>query len=126
MKASGGRFETADEYIASFSPDVQAILKELRKAIRDAAPGAEEAISYGMSAFRLNGKLVYFAAFKNHIGFYPTASGVSRFRKELSGYEVSKGTVRFPVGELIPLGLVRKIVMYRIKENLEKGRISRR
>jgi uncharacterized protein YdhG (YjbR/CyaY superfamily) len=113
-------FETIDEYIAMFPCDVQAILEELRQTIRDSAPDAEEVISYQMPAFRLNGILVFFAAFKSHIGFYPTSSGVSVFRKELSSYEVSKGTIRFPIDEPLPFDLIKKIVRYRVKENLGK------
>jgi len=113
-------FRTIDEYIATFPKNVQSVLEELRQVIRESAPGAEEAISYQIPAFKLNGNLVYFAAFKNHVGFYPTSSGIEAFKKELSGYEVSKGTVRFPLDNPIPFDLVRKIVRYRVKENLHK------
>jgi uncharacterized protein YdhG (YjbR/CyaY superfamily) len=109
-----------DEYISAFPENLRSILQKLRQVIRESAPEAEEAISYQMPAFRLNGNLVYFAAFKNHIGFYPTSSGVEAFKKELSDYEVSKGTIRFPLDKPIPLDLVRKIVKYRVKENLDK------
>ena len=88
--------------------------------IRDSAPNAEEAISYQMPTFKLNGNLVCFAAFKNHIGFYPKPSVIETFGKELSNYKVSKGTIRFPLDKPIPFDLVRKIVKYRVKENLEK------
>jgi uncharacterized protein YdhG (YjbR/CyaY superfamily) len=120
MNKSRKHFETIDEYIAMFPRDVQAILEELRQTIRDSAPDAEEVISYQMPAFRLNGILVFFAAFKSHIGFYPTSSGVSAFRKELYSYEVSKGTIRFPIDEPLPFDLIKKIVRYRVKENLGK------
>jgi uncharacterized protein YdhG (YjbR/CyaY superfamily) len=120
MNKSRKHFETIDEYIAMFPRDVQAILEELRQTIRDSAPDAEEVISYQMPAFRLNGILVFFAAFKSHIGFYPTSSGVSAFRKELSSYEVSKGAIRFPIDEPLPFDLIKKIVRYRVKENLGK------
>ena len=121
MDKSRKQFETIDEYIAAFPRDVQAILEELRRTIRDEAPDAEETISYGIPTFDLNGRhLVHFAAYKNHVGFYPTSSGINAFRKELSNYEVSKGTVRFPIGEPIPFDLVKKIVRYRVKENLGK------
>jgi uncharacterized protein YdhG (YjbR/CyaY superfamily) len=113
-------FKAIDEYIATFPKNIQIILEELRQAIRDSAPDAEEVISYQMPAFRLKGILVYFAALKNHIGFYPTSSAVTKFRKDLSKYEVSKGTVRFPIEEPIPLDLVKKMVRYRVKENLSK------
>jgi uncharacterized protein YdhG (YjbR/CyaY superfamily) len=113
-------FKTIDEYIATFPKNVQGILEEMRDAIRESAPQAEEVISYQIPAFKLNGNLVYFAAFKNHIGFYPTSSGVEKFKKELSGFEVSKGTIRFPINKPIPFDLVKKIVRYRVKENLGK------
>jgi uncharacterized protein YdhG (YjbR/CyaY superfamily) len=92
----------------------------MRQAIREAAPEAEETISYRMPAFRLKGILVYFAAFKNHIGFYPTSSAIEVFKEKLSDYEISKGTVRFPINEPIPFGLVREMVKFRVKENLSK------
>lgn len=114
------RFETIDEYIATFPRNVQDILQELRQTIQDSAPNAKEAISYQMPTFKLNGNLVHFAAFKNHIGFYPTSSAISHLKKELSRYEVSKGTIRFPINEPIPFDLIRKIVKYRVKENLDK------
>ena len=120
MRESRKRFETVDEYIATFPRNVQDILEELRQTIHNSAPDAKEAISYQIPTFKLNGNLVHFAAFKNHIGFYPTSSGISRFKKELSRYEVSRGTVRFPINEPIPSDLIRKIVKYRVKENLDK------
>jgi uncharacterized protein YdhG (YjbR/CyaY superfamily) len=95
-------------------------LEELGQVIRDSAPTAEEAISYQMPTFKLNGNLVWFAAFKNHIGFYPKTSAIETFREELFDYEVSKGTIRFPLDKPIPFDLVRKIVKYRVKKNLEK------
>jgi uncharacterized protein YdhG (YjbR/CyaY superfamily) len=113
-------FKTIDEYVASFPRNIQNILEELRQVIRDSAPNAEEAISFQMPTFKLNGNLVWFAAFKNHIGFYPKASAIEAFRKELTDYEVSKGTIRFPLEKPIPFDLVRKIVKYRVKQNLEK------
>jgi uncharacterized protein YdhG (YjbR/CyaY superfamily) len=113
-------FKTIDEYIATFPKNVQSILEELRQTIRDSAPEAEEAISYQIPTFKLNGNLVHFAAFKNHIGFYPTPSAIEAFKEELSDYEVSKGTVKFPMNKPIPFDLVRKMVSYRVKENLDK------
>ena len=114
-------FKTIDEYIATFPKNVQSILQELRQVIREAAPEAKEAISYQMPAFKLNGNLVYFAAWKNHIGFYGgTGEVVKTFKKELSNHEVSKGTIKFPLDKPIPYELVRKIVKYRVKENLDK------
>jgi uncharacterized protein YdhG (YjbR/CyaY superfamily) len=113
-------FKNIDEYIATFPENIQTILQELRQIIRDAAPEAEEAISYQMPAFKLKGNLVYFAVFKNHIGFFPTSSGVEKFKKELSGYKISKGTIRFPLDQPIPFKLVTKIVKYRVMENLSR------
>ncbi len=113
-------YNTVDEYIAPFPRSTQTILQEVRQIIKDAAPEAEETISYQMPAFKLNGILVWFAAFKNHIGFFPKASAIEAFRKELADYEVSKGTVRFPLNKPIPAELVRKIVKYRVKENLNR------
>lgn len=114
------KFVTIDEYIKTFPPDVQKILEKMRQTIRKAVPEAEEVISYQMPAFRLKGNLVYFAAFKKHVGFFPTASGVAAFKKELSNYTTSPGTVQFPLEKPIPYGLVTKIVLFRKKENLAK------
>ncbi len=111
-------FKNTDDYIATFPKNVQSILQELRQTIRDAAPEAEEIISYQMPAFKLNGILVWFAAFKNHIGFFPKTSAIEAFKNELSPYEVSKGTIRFPLDKPIPLDLVKRIVQYRVKQNL--------
>lgn len=111
-----------DEYISYQPLSVQTILKEIRKAVREAAPGATEKISYGMPAFSLNGILIYFAAYKNHIGFYPTASGIIAFKEELSEYYTSKGTVHFPVDKPAPLHLIKEIVRFRVEENKLRGR----
>ena len=101
--------------------DVQKILEEMRQTIREAAPEVVEAISYQMPTFKLNAKnLVHFAAFKNHIGFYPIPSGIEAFKKELSSYKQGKGSVQFPMDKPIPYDLVKKIVRYRVKENPEK------
>jgi uncharacterized protein YdhG (YjbR/CyaY superfamily) len=113
-------FDNIDEYIATFPKNVQSILEELRQAIRESAPEAQETISYQMPAFKLNGILLWFAAYKNHVGFYPKTSAIEAFKEELSGYEVSKGTIRFPIDKPVPFNLVKKIVRYRVKENLEK------
>ena len=110
-----------DEYIAQFPPDVQEILQELRATIRAAAPEAEEAISYQMPTFKLKGYLVYFAAYKKHIGFYPVPRGIEAFKEELSAYKGGKGTVQFPIDKPLPLELISKIVRYRVAENLEKA-----
>ena len=121
MKAREKRFETIDEYIAAFPRNVQDILEELRRVIRESAPESEETISYGIPTFDFNGRhLVHFAAYRNHVGFYPTSSGIAHFKKELSRYELSRGTVRFPINEPIPFDLVKKIVKYRVEENLKK------
>jgi uncharacterized protein YdhG (YjbR/CyaY superfamily) len=122
---SGGKtlrkeYKTIDEYIKDFPPDVQGILEQMRQTIHKAAPLAGETISYQMPAFRLNGILVYFAAFKSHIGFYPTASGIEAFKNELAPYKFSKGAVQFPLDKPLPYDLVTKIVLFRVKENLQK------
>jgi uncharacterized protein YdhG (YjbR/CyaY superfamily) len=109
-----------DEYIQMFPEDTQALLQSMRQTIREAAPEAEEAISYQIPTSKQNGILVHFAAFKKHIGFYPTPSGVEAFKEELSAYEGAKGSVKFPVDQPLPLDLVRRIVAFRVKENLEK------
>jgi len=121
MVAHMKKAKTVDEYISMFPDNVQNILEKLRQTIKESAPGAEEAISYQMPAFKLNGTLVWFAAFKNHIGFYPKLSGIEAFKKELSQYKGAKGSVQFPIDKPIPYDLVRKIVKYRVKENLKKN-----
>ena len=105
-----------DSYISRYPNNVQDMLQELRATINKAAPKAEEAISYGIPTLKLNGNLVHFGAFEDHIGFYPTSSGVSAFKKELSIYDISKGTVRFPIDKPLPLTLITKIVKFRVKE----------
>jgi uncharacterized protein YdhG (YjbR/CyaY superfamily) len=119
-KSRWQEYKTIDEYIAGVPEDVKDKLEQIRRVIKKAAPGAQETISYRMPAFKLNGVLVYFAAFKDHIGFFPTPSGMSAFQKELSAYDVSKGTARFPLDKPIPFDLIGKIVRYRVKENTEK------
>lgn len=109
-----------DEYIANFPEDVQEILEKLRTTIREAAPEAEETISYQIPTFRLKGNLVHFAAYKKHIGFYPTPSGIEKFKKELSLYEGAKGSVKFPLDKPIPYDLIKMIVEFRVQENLNK------
>jgi len=112
--------QTLDEYIAQFHAEIQDILQKLRQVVRDEAPQAEETIRYRIPTFRLNGNLVHFAAFRDHVSFFPTSSGVAAFRDELAGYETSKGTIRFPLDRPIPYDLVRRIVRFRVAENLEK------
>ena len=125
MKPNQKKFKNIDEYISVFSRDIQITLQQIRETIHKAAPKAAEVISYNMPAFKQNGVLVYFAAFKNHIGFFPTSSGIKKFSKELSSYETSKGTIRFPLDKKIPLSLIRKIARYRLNEDLEKQRKKR-
>jgi len=121
MDGKDAQFKTIDEYIKASPKDVQSILQRLRLTIQKAAPEAVETISYQMPTFKLNGKgLVYFAAFKNHIGFYPIPSGIEAFKKELSRYKQGKGSVQFPIEKPIPYDLVRKIVVFRAKENRER------
>jgi len=112
------QFKTIDEYIATFPEDIQEILEKMRKVIQDAAPEAEEAISYGMPTFKLNGNLVHFAAYKNHMGFYPAPSGIEAFKEEISQYKSSKGAVQFPLDKPMPFDLVEKIVVFRVQENM--------
>ena len=110
-------FKDIDEYIKTFPDEIQGILQKFRQVIRKAAPKATEAISYQMPTFKLNGNLVHFAAFKDHIGFYPVPSGIEAFRKELEPYITGKGTIRFPLDKPIPYDLVRQVVEFRVKEN---------
>ncbi len=110
--------QNINEYIAGFPTDTQNILKQIRSTIKKVAPDADEIINYGIPTFALNGNLVHFAAFKNHIGFYPAPSGIIAFSKELSVYESAKGSVKFPIDKPLPLGLITKIVKFRVKENL--------
>jgi uncharacterized protein YdhG (YjbR/CyaY superfamily) len=111
-----------DAYIAGFPPEVQEKLQAIRQTIQQAAPAAEECISYGMPAFRLNGPLVYFAGFKNHIGLYALPSGNQAFNKALSAYKMGKGSIQFPLEKPLPLALIAKIVRFRAKENLNKAK----
>ncbi|GAB3974828.1 DUF1801 domain-containing protein [Spirosoma terrae] len=117
--------KSIDDYIARFPADVQAILEQVRKTIQVAAPEAEEAISYAMPTFKLHGNLVHFAAYKNHIGFYPAPRGLEEFKDELSGYKGAKGSVQFPINQPMPLDLIARIVAFRVKENLEKPKVKR-
>lgn len=119
-KLSAKPVNNIDEYIAGFPEEVQKILHQVRLTIKNAAPDAEEKISYAIPTFSLNGNLVHFAAFKNHIGFYPAPSGTKAFEKELSIYKSGKGSVQFPIDEAMPLDLITQIVKLRVKENLEK------
>ena len=121
MKAKPLAPQTIDEYIASFPGDVQEILQKIRMTIHEAAPDATEKISYQMPTFYLHGNLVHFAAFKEHIGFYPVPTGIKKFEKELSVYKQGKGSVQFPLDQPMPYDLIRKIVEFRVKENLKNA-----
>jgi uncharacterized protein YdhG (YjbR/CyaY superfamily) len=121
MKTDPTLPKTIDEYIAGFPQDIQEILEKIRETIKEAAPDAEETISYQIPTFTLKGYLVHFAAFKKHIGFYPTPTGIEAFRKELSAYQGAKGSVRFPLDKPIPFALISEIVKFRVKENLERA-----
>jgi uncharacterized protein YdhG (YjbR/CyaY superfamily) len=122
--ADNSKPNNIDEYIANFPKDVQAKLQALRATIREAAPEAKETISYAMPTFQLKGNLVHFAAYKNHIGFYPAPSGIEAFKEELSVYKGAKGSVQFPLDQPLPLDLVSKIVTFRVAENLEKAEVK--
>ncbi|MGD0876659.1 MAG: DUF1801 domain-containing protein [Anaerolineales bacterium] len=110
-----------DEYIALYPEETQKILKQIRGTIKAAAPDAEEKISYQMPAFAQKGILVYFAGWKDHIGLYPIPSGIQAFKQELSEYETSKGSIKFPLDKPIPLDLISRIVKFRLAENLKKA-----
>lgn len=106
-----------DDFISAYPQDVQVVLQKICATIKKSAPQAEETIGYGIPTFKLNGKnLVHFSAFKEHIGFYPTPSGIEHFKKELSAYEGAKGSVKFPLNKPIPYSLITKIVQFRVKE----------
>jgi uncharacterized protein YdhG (YjbR/CyaY superfamily) len=121
MEGNKITYETIDKYILQFPPEVQEILEKVRETIKESAPDAEEKISYQMPTFALHGNLVYFAAFKKHIGFYPTSSGITAFKHELSEYKGGKGTIQFPLGKPIPYELISKIVKFRVAENIKKA-----
>jgi len=114
--------KTIDEYIAGFPPDTQEVLEKIRAVIRSEAAEAQETISYQMPTFVMNGNLVHFAAFKNHVGFYPTPAGIEKFQKEIRRYKNAKGSVQFPLDQPIPYDLIRRIVKFRVKENKAKGK----
>ncbi|MCB9208539.1 MAG: DUF1801 domain-containing protein [Ignavibacteriales bacterium] len=120
MKTENIKFKTIDDYISTFPKAIQSTLNELRKLISSCAPKAEEKISYQMPTYYLNGNLVHFAGYKNHIGFYPTPSGIENFADELKDYKTSKGAVQFPIDKPLPKQLIKKIVKFRVEENLKK------
>jgi len=121
MEGKKADYESIDDYIKQFTPEVQEKLEALRKVIKESATDATEKISYQMPAFYLHGNLVYFAAFKHHIGFYPTSSGIEAFKDELSVYKGSKGSVQFPIDNPLPYDLIRRIVKYRVEENIKRA-----
>ena len=121
MEENKNKFITIDDYILQFPLEVQEILKTLRNVFKETAPYATEKISYQMPTFVLHGNLVHFAAYKKHIGFYPTPSGIAAFQQDLSEYKSAKGSVQFPLDKPIPYELIREIVKYRVAENLRKA-----
>jgi uncharacterized protein YdhG (YjbR/CyaY superfamily) len=121
MEGNKATYTTIDEYILQFSPEIQEILQEVRRVIKEAAPEAKEKISYQMPTFDFYGNLVHFAAFKHHIGFYPAPSGITAFETELSGYKGAKGSVQFPLDKPIPYELISDITKYRVVENRGKA-----
>lgn len=121
MKRNKTGYTSIDDYIAQFPGDVQKKLIELRAVIKAAAPDAEEKISYQMPTFTLKGNLVHFAAYKNHIGFYPTPSGIEAFKQDLALYEGAKGSIKFPIDKPLPLELISKMVKFRVAENLKNA-----
>jgi uncharacterized protein YdhG (YjbR/CyaY superfamily) len=124
MKGDSVSYVSIDEYIATFPAEIKYKLEQVRATIKAAAPEATEKISYQMPTFYLYGNLIHFAAFKNHIGLYPTPSGIEAFQQELSQYEGSKGAIKFPHDKPLPLDLISKITKYRIEENLKKAEIK--
>ncbi len=118
------KFQTTDEYIGAFSGDTQQYLNKMRSIVRMACPDAREVISYNMPAMHQEGVLVYYAGYKNHIGFYPTGSGIEHFKSKLADYKWSKGAVQFPLGKPLPENLITDIVKFRLKENQEKAQLK--
>lgn len=125
MKLNKPIAKTIDEYIADHPKDVQKLLAQVRNTVKASAPGAVEKISYGIPTFTLNGNLVHFGAYKNHIGFYATPTGHEAFKKELSAYKQGKGSVQFPIDQPLPLDLISKIVQFRVIENSEKSKAKK-
>ncbi|MDP4126415.1 MAG: DUF1801 domain-containing protein [Bacillota bacterium] len=121
MEGNKITFDSIDEYIQKFPPEIQEILQKLRNVIKESAPDAKEKISYQMPTFSLHGNLVHFAACKNHIGFYPTPSGINTFKHELSEYKMTKGSIHFPLEKPLPYQLIGKIVKFRVAENIKQA-----
>ena len=119
-------YESIDDYIFKFPSEIQEILSTIRKVIKETAPDAIEKISYQMPTFTLHGNLVHFAAFKNHIGFYPTPNGIDAFKEELSVYKGAKGSIQFPLNQPMPYELISKIVKFRVAENIKKAEDKRK
>lgn len=124
MATAKAKTNEIDEYVSGFPQDTQKYLQQLRQTILKAAPGAKEVISYKMPAYKLHGMLVYFAGYKNHVGFYPTPSGIATFREELSVFKGAKGSVQFPLDKPLPIELITKIVTFRVKENVEREEVK--
>jgi uncharacterized protein YdhG (YjbR/CyaY superfamily) len=122
---AANKFKTVDEYLSSFPADTGSVLRKMRTTIKEVVPDAEELISYNMPAFKLHGVLVWYAAYKNHIGLYPTSSAIKTFAQELSMYKTSKGAIQFPIDEPIPTNLVKKIVKFRVKQDSEKAMVKK-
>ena len=122
MKPNQAPAKTIDAYIADFPKTVQQILQKVRATIKTAAPDAKETIKYGIPTFTLNGNLVHFGGYKEHIGFYPAPAGIAEFKKELAPYASGKGTIRFPLDKPIPFALITRIVKFRVKKNLAKAK----
>jgi len=114
-----------DEYIAGFPAETQVLLQQFRETVKAVAPAATETISYAMPAFKLEGMLVWFAAYTNHIGFYPRASAIEKFKQELSGYKSAKGTVQFPINKPLPVDLIKEMVQFRMLENMRKIKVKK-
>lgn len=121
----GNKSQEIDEYINSFPPKVRKLLKQVRETVRRSAPQADEKIAYRIPTFVLNGNLVHFAAFASHISFFPTSSGIRAFKKELTKYKTSAGTVQFPFDQPIPYTLIGKMVKFRVNESLKVNRSSK-
>ena len=124
MKTSSSKPQSIDEYIAQFPGEVQQLLQQVRETIKKAAPQAREVISYSIPTFVLNGNLVHFAAFKNHIGFYPGPSGIEAYEEEIARYKGAKGSVQFPLKNPIPFETIYKIVKFRVEENLNRSKLK--
>jgi uncharacterized protein YdhG (YjbR/CyaY superfamily) len=120
MENGKKEYSTIDEYVSSFPDEIQKKLEEIRAAVKAIAPEAKEKISYQMPTFDLNGNLVHFAAFKNHIGLYPAPSGIEAFEQELRPYKSAKGSVQFPLDQPLPMELIKRIVEFRVEENRKK------